>query len=123
MEWYIPVKYAHITTAAITISLLLLRLGLDVVNRPSWRKTLLKRLPHINDSLLLATAIFLLVVTGWNPFQHFWLGMKLLLVVGYIVSGWFALRVNLATRYRVVAVALALVQVSAIFWLATTKPM
>lgn len=123
MEWYVPVKYVHIATAVITLSLMLLRLGLDLIRRPDWRGTLLSRLPHINDSLLLLSALFLLGITGWNPFLHAWLGIKLLLVVSYIVSGWFALRVQLATRHRVIAAGFVLLHISAIIWLATTKPM
>lgn len=123
MDWYFPVKNLHMATGVVTISLLLLRLGLDIINRPGWRDTFLKRLPHINDTLLLASAILLLVVTGWNPFQHSWLGVKLLLVVGYIVTGWFALRLTMRTRFRVMAAILALVQICVIFVLATTKPM
>ncbi|MCC5879616.1 MAG: SirB2 family protein [Idiomarina sp.] len=123
MDWYFPVKNLHMATAVFTVTLLLLRLGLDVINRPGWRNTLLKRLPHVNDTLLLASAIFLLVVTGWNPFQHFWLGVKLLLVVGYIVTGWFALRLTMRARFRAMAAILALVQMCVIFVLATTKPM
>lgn len=122
MEWYVHIKTLHISSAILTVSLLFLRLALDAMNKPDWRKSWLKRLPHINDTLLLSSAIFLLVITGWNPLQHVWLGVKLLLVLGYIVSGWFALKTSLRTRFRVTAAILCLVQVSAIFLLATTKP-
>lgn len=111
------------TTAILTVILLALRLGLDAIRKPGWRNTFLKHMPHINDTLLLSSAIFLLVVTGWSPFQHLWLSFKLLLVLGYIVTGWFALKVNLRKRFRVMATLLSLVQVWIIFFLAMTKPL
>ncbi|MGX5915354.1 SirB2 family protein [Aliidiomarina sp. Khilg15.8] len=123
MDWYFPLKHLHMTTAVLTISLFLLRLGLDVINQPGWRHTWLRRLPHINDTLLLGSAVALLFITGWNPFHNLWLGIKLLLVLGYIVTGWFALKTTMRPRIRVMAAVLSLVQVCVIFFLAMTKPM
>lgn len=123
MDWYLPIKHLHMTTAVLTVSLLLLRLGLDLVNQPNWRNTQLRHLPHINDTLLLGSAIALLIITGWNPFQNLWLGIKLLLVVGYIITGWFALKITMRPRIRVTAAMLSVVQICVIFFLAMTKPM
>lgn len=123
MSSYLILKTIHMAAAYLTVSLFVLRLGLDAIGRPDWRATPLRWLPHLNDTLLLTAAIGLLFVTGWLPFVHHWLTVKVLLLVGYIVAGGFAMRPTLGLQARLVAATLALVQVMAIFHLAITKPL
>nr|WP_284709350.1 SirB2 family protein [Marinobacter sediminum] len=115
-------KHLHVTTAFITVILFAVRLLMDLVGRPGWRETPLRWIPHANDTLLLAAAIGLVVVTPWMPFVHGWLTAKIILLIGYIFAGVFALKATLSARARVAAAILALVQVAAIFHLALTKP-
>jgi DHA1 family bicyclomycin/chloramphenicol resistance-like MFS transporter len=70
----------------------------------------------------LVAAISLLLVTPWMPFVHGWLTAKILLLVGYIVAGMFAMKETRSLQVRVIASVLALVQITAIFYLAVTKP-
>lgn len=49
-------------------------------------------LPHINDTLLLATAIALLFLLGYQPLAHPWLVAKILALVVYIGLGVAAFR-------------------------------
>jgi len=123
MELYMPVKHIHMLTAYITALLLFVRLGLDVVGRPGWRTTPLRWIPHANDTLLLITAVALIALTGWKPFVHFWLTMKVVLLVGYIVAGVFAVRPNFKPWVRTLAAVLAFVQLAAIFHFAMSKPL
>ncbi len=123
MSSYLLLKSIHMTAAYLTVALFGLRLGLDALGRPGWRQTPLRWLPHINDTVLLAAAVGLLLVTGWLPFVHHWLTAKVLLLLGYIVAGAFAMRPSLGLEVRLVAAVLALVQVMAIFHLAITKPL
>ncbi|MFL1403839.1 SirB2 family protein [Marinobacter sp. M1N3S26] len=118
---YTILKHLHMTTAYLTVTLFALRLLLDMVGRPGWRQTPLRWIPHANDTILLAAAIGLVVVTPWMPFVHGWLTLKVLLLVGYIVAGVFALKPAFGKPVRVVAAILALLQVSFIFHLAMTK--
>lgn len=122
MSAYLILKHLHVTTAFITVILFAVRLLMDLVGRPGWRETPLRWLPHANDTLLLAAAIGLVVVTPWMPFVHGWLTAKIILLIGYIFAGVFALKATLSTPARVAAAILALVQVAAIFHLALTKP-
>jgi len=122
MSAYLILKHLHVTTAYLTVVLFSLRLLLDAVGKPDWRKTPLRWIPHANDTVLLTAAISLLFVTPWVPLVHGWLTAKIFLLIGYIVAGLFALRTTLGTPTRVVAAVLALVQITAIFHLALTKP-
>ncbi|BES72751.1 SirB2 family protein [Marinobacter nanhaiticus D15-8W] len=123
MQWYPLLKHIHITTAGLTAVLFILRLALDAGGRPGWRSTPLKWLPHLNDTLLLAAAIGLLVVTGWMPFVHHWLTGKVILLLGYIVAGRYAIKPRYGRSTRITAATLALFQLALIFWLALNKPM
>lgn len=122
MSAYLILKHLHMTTAYLTVVLFALRLLLDTVGKPDWRKTPLRWIPHANDTVLLVAAISLLFVTPWMPLVHGWLTAKIILLIGYIIAGLFALRTNLGATARVVAALLALVQITAIFHLAVAKP-
>lgn len=118
---YTILKHLHMLTAYLTITLFALRLLLDAVGKPDWRQTPLRWIPHANDTILLVAAIGLVVVTPWMPFVHDWLTLKVLLLVGYIAAGVFALKPSVSLPVRVVAALLALLQVAFIFHLAMTK--
>ncbi|PCM44744.1 SirB2 family protein [Marinobacter sp. ANT_B65] len=122
MSTYVILKHLHMTAAYLTITLFMLRLLLDLVGRPGWRQTPLRWIPHANDTVLLVAAISLLFAGGWNPLEQSWLMAKILLLLGYIAAGLFALKVTISSPVRVAAAALALLQVSFIFYLAMSKP-
>ena len=119
---YTILKHLHMTTAYLTITLFALRLLLDAAGRPGWRQTPLRFIPHINDTILLVAAISLLFVVGYASAMPGWLIAKIVLLVGYIVAGVFALKVTLGKPARITAAVLALIMVSAIFHLAMAKP-
>lgn len=122
MEFYHIVKGVHMLTAYATALLMLLRLGLDALGRPEWRGTPLRWIPHVNDTVLLTAAIGLMVITGWLPFVHLWLTGKVVLLVGYILTGKWALDRARAPGIRLAAAGAALAQLGAIFGLAILKP-
>lgn len=123
MDYYLPIKHIHMLTAYLTVALFVLRLGLDVAGKPGWRATPLRFLPHINDTILLTAAVALLAVGPFQLFVHHWLTLKVVLLVGYIVAGVFAMKPQYKVRVRAIAAVLALVQVLVIFHLAMAKPM
>jgi uncharacterized membrane protein SirB2 len=122
MEFHHIAKSVHMLAAYTTAALMLLRLALDAAGRPGWRGTPLRWLPHLNDTVLLAAALGLMALTGWMPFVHHWLTGKVVLLVGYILAGKWALDQTRPPRVRGVAALVALVQLAAIFALATLKP-
>lgn len=122
MEYYAILKGVHMLAAYLTAALMLLRLGLDLGGWSSWRKTPLRWIPHVNDTLLLAAALALIGVTGWMPLVHHWLTAKVVLLVGYIVAGKWALDLSRPGPVRVGAAIAALLQLLLIFVLALWKP-
>lgn len=122
MNSYLILKSIHMMAAYLTVLLFSLRLLLDAAGRPNWRRTPLRWIPHANDTILLVAAISLLFVTPWMPFVHGWLTAKIVLLVGYIVAGAFAMKETHGLQVRLIASILALVQIMAIFHLAIHKP-
>jgi uncharacterized membrane protein SirB2 len=122
LEYYLTVKHFHIVCACLSAGLFLLRLLLDVIGKPGWRNSRFRFFPHINDTLLLLLAFTLLAMGPWQPFVHQWLGYKILLLIGYILSGMVALKSKFNTATRFLASALAILQLACIFYLAHFKP-
>ncbi|TGN40445.1 SirB2 family protein [Marinobacter confluentis] len=122
MNSYLVLKSIHMMAAYLTVVLFSLRLLLDAVGKPGWRQTPLRWIPHANDTVLLTAAISLLFVTSWMPFVHGWLTAKVLLLLGYIAAGVFAIKQTANLQVRLAASALALLQITAIFHLAINKP-
>lgn len=122
MEHYLTVKHVHIICACLSAGLFLLRLLLDAIGKPGWRNSRFRLLPHVNDTLLLLFAFTLLAMGPWQPFVHQWLGYKILLLIGYILSGMVALKPKFNIATRILASALAILQLVCIFYLAHFKP-
>jgi uncharacterized membrane protein SirB2 len=59
--------------------------------------------PHVNDTLLLATAIALAVMSSQYPLQQGWLTAKVVALVLYIALGMVALRPGRARALRIAA--------------------
>lgn len=122
MEMYLPIKHIHMLTAYITGILLLVSLGLDAIGRPTWRNTPLRWIPHVNNTMLLVTAVTLLGLMRFNIFEHSWLTLKIVFLIGYIVAGVFAIKLKFSKRTRIVAAVLAFAQLLFIFHLAIAQP-
>lgn len=76
--------------------------------------------PHIVDTLLLASGVTLWIIVGWPVLS--WLGVKLLLVVAYIVLGIVAFRADRQARATAFYL-LALIVFVTIAALALHKPL
>lgn len=87
MEW---VKIVHVTCAVLTISGFMLRSVWMMTESALLQHPLSKRLPHVNDSVLLIAAIILVYDDGLNPFEHAWLLAKILVLLLYIGFGLLA---------------------------------
>ena len=77
--------------------------GSDLLQRP-W----VKIGPHVVDTLLLVTGIWLVVQTYQYPWDHAWLAAKLVALVAYIVLGSIALRRGRTRAIRAAALVAAL---------------
>lgn len=89
---YLVLKYIHVTCAAISISGFFLRGVWMLTDSPLLNRRWVQIAPHVNDTLLLAAAIGLSIVTQQYPLVHGWVTAKVLGLLGYIGLGMFALR-------------------------------
>ena len=114
-------KMAHVCTALLSISGFALRGYWMMTANPLLQRRLTKVLPHINDTLLLASAIAMLVVWQTGPLQLPWVVAKLAGLLVYIGLGMVALRFGRTRRVRVTAYLLALLSAVYILSVAYSK--
>lgn len=107
-------KHIHMAAAALSIFGFVLR-GLWAWRVPGLlRRKSVRIVPHVIDTLLLASAIGLLLAYSWNPFAQQWLVAKLVLLVVYIGLGLLALKPWHGAAVRVPAFLAA---VLVFFWI------
>ena len=105
MDSYLPIiKQWHIAFALLSLSGFVLR-GVLMLRAPqSLQHPLLKRLPHVIDSLLFALGVTLLWFGPWSLSTATWLQAKLSALLLYIGLGFVALhRGRFSRRTRLVA--------------------
>ena len=89
---YIAFKHSHMLFVVISILLFEYRFLLKIIKKPIGK--VLSIVPHINDTLLLATGISLAFIADFNPFDHSWLFVKIVALFFYIGFGMIALKAN-----------------------------
>lgn len=119
---YLALKHLHMSFAALSGALFLIR-GILMLrrNEPAPRKSLLDRSSHIIDTILLASALTMVVWSAQYPFVVPWLTAKVIAVVAYIIVGAIALRRGKTRGIRAGAFAVALLIFGYILKLAVTK--
>ncbi|WP_300456411.1 SirB2 family protein [Accumulibacter sp.] len=89
---YLILKHLHVSCVALSGTGFFLR-GLLMLYRSPWRQLPLVRvLPHVIDTALLASALAMTVISAQYPFVADWLTAKLLGLVIYIACGTMALK-------------------------------
>ena len=122
MSWYLILKHAHLTFAVISLLGFFLRGYWMVMESALLQTTAAKILPHLNDTLLLGSAIALVVMTRQYPIVVGWVTLKILLLILYIVFGTFALKRGRTKEQRIKFLMASVVVVAGIFLVAVTKP-
>ena len=118
---YLWVKYLHISCVVISISLFVLCGSLQLQFKP-WRQWWLLRVaPHIIDSVLLGSALWLAWRSAQYPFVEGWLTAKVLALLLYIGLGMRALGRNTPQAQRLPFFAAALLSVTYILGVALTR--
>ena len=96
-------KLIHITAAAVSYALFFMR-GIWMVNgSPRLGERWVRIVPHVNDTLLLAAAIWMTVLIHQYPGTHAWLTAKLAALLVYIGLGTVALKRGKTQRTRLAA--------------------
>jgi uncharacterized membrane protein SirB2 len=88
---------------------------------PLLRLRFVRIAPHVVDTLLLASAVWLAWFLGQVPFVHGWITAKVLALVAYIVLGTIALRRGRSRAVRAAAFGAALAAAAYIVAVALTR--
>lgn len=108
MQWYPLLKTVHVSSVALTLALFVLRGGWMLADSP-WRHWRVMRiLPHVVDTILLASAVALVVVVQQYPFVDPWLTAKVCALLVYIGLGTIALKRGRTRTIRLLALLAAL---------------
>ena len=99
---------AHMGLALLSVSLFFVRGLWMMADSPMRQRRLVKIAPHVIDTLLLVSAIILVVQTHQYPWEHSWLAAKIIALLAYIGIGLVAMRLGRSKSVRVFAWLLAL---------------
>ncbi len=84
-------KIIHVTAISLSITGFISRVILKLGNSPYQNRYWFKKLPHKVDTILLASALFMVYLMGVNPFTTFWIAEKIIGLCVYILLGMVAL--------------------------------
>lgn len=119
---YEMIKLIHMSAALITISGLLLRGYWSISDSPQLTYRLTKILPHLIDTILFLTGLMLLIQMRYYPLYHAWMTLKLILVLVYILNGFYLLKWAKTRRSKIWGMIMAFLLFGAIVSLAYFKP-
>lgn len=105
MDW---LKTSHLACAALSLGLFVLRGGWMLAGSALLQARWVRVVPHIVDTVFLATGIALAVRIHQYPFVQPWLTAKVLGLVAYIILGSVALKAGPTRAIRAAAFAAAL---------------
>ena len=118
---YLAVKHMHVTFIALSGILFFIR-GLWMISDSALlRQRWVRIVPHVVDTLLLLTALTLVVWSAQYPFVQGWLTAKVIGLVIYIGLGMVALRPGKSKGVRIAAFLGALATFAYIVMVAVTK--
>jgi uncharacterized membrane protein SirB2 len=118
---YAALKALHVGCVIASISGFALRGALMLLDSPLLQARFARIAPHVVDTLLLASALWLAALIGQYPFVQGWLTAKVLGLIAYIVLGSVALKRARSKPVRAAAFALALLAAAYIVSVALTR--
>ena len=101
-------KSVHVGLAAVSLGGFLLRGLWMLAGSDALYRRWVKVAPHVIDTALLATGVWMAWQLGISPLTHAWFGAKLGALILYIGAGVVALRPQRGRRTRVVAFLVAI---------------
>ncbi|HCZ14839.1 MAG TPA: SirB2 family protein [Accumulibacter sp.] len=118
---YLTLKYLHIGCVVLSGTGFFLR-GVWMLRESPWlQKKVVRVLPHIVDTVLLASAIAMAVISAQYPFAADWLTAKLIALLVYIGCGAMALKRGRSKQQRALFLVAALVAFAYIVSVASTR--
>jgi uncharacterized membrane protein SirB2 len=105
---YFAIKHLHMLLAVVSIAGFALRGIWMMLDSRLLEARVVRILPHVVDTLLLVTAIYLAVMIAQYPLASGWVTAKVVGLVAYIALGMIALRRGRTKGIRVVAFVAAI---------------
>lgn len=118
---YLALRNLHIITAIMTVSGFMLRGYWSLSGSARLGLPLVRILPHIIDTVFLASGVAMLWTLRINPLTHGWLLAKFGGLLAYILLGTIALKRGRTRQVRAVALVGALAVFAYIVGVALTK--
>lgn len=105
--WW-TLRTLHLGAVVASLALFFLRGLWMMVSPQKLQRRWVRVVPHLVDTVLLASAIGLAWLTAQYPWQQPWLATKILALVAYVVLGSVALKRGRTPRVRAIAFVAAL---------------
>jgi uncharacterized membrane protein SirB2 len=118
---YTILKLIHVVSVILSFSLFFVRGVWMIRASPALQRRWVKIVPHINDTLLLVSAIALVVMTQRNPVEEPWLAAKICGLLIYIVLGMTAFKFSKTSSGKLTAWISAQIAFAYIVLVALTK--
>ncbi len=100
---YALVKMIHVGSIILSYLLFLTRGIWMMRNSAKLQQRWVKILPHVTDTVLLASAIFLAVALQQDPLSNSWLSAKVVGLLLYIYLGMVAMRFGKTRKTKIIA--------------------
>lgn len=118
---YVALKQLHVACAALSYIGFFARGIWMIRGSAALERRWVRIVPHVNDTVLLASAIALAAMSRQYPFVQGWLTAKVVALVLYIGLGMLALKPGRARPQRIAAWLAAQVVFIYIVWVAITR--
>jgi uncharacterized membrane protein SirB2 len=121
MTTYFWAKFFHAGAVGLSISLFFMRGLWMVLESAKLNQRWVKIVPHVNDTVLLVSAIILSFSAAQYPFVHGWLTAKVILLVLYIGLGMVALTRGKTKQIGIITWIAAMIVFAYMVLIALTK--
>lgn len=121
MDMYATLKLIHVSCALLTISGFVLRGYWMFSGSPHLQLKVVKILPHVVDTIFLASGVALIVSLHLPVLSQPWLLMKFVALIAYIVLGAIALGRGKTMQARTTAFLVALATFAYVYGVAISK--
>lgn len=91
-EYYLPIKYFHMSLAMLSLAGFAVRGWWSIRGSVLLQRRWVRVSPHIVDTLLLTTAVLLMIILRQHPGNQGWIAAKLIALLFYIGFGTLAIK-------------------------------
>jgi len=91
-DFYLPIRQLHMSLALISLMGFVIRAWWAIRGSTMLEQRWVKIAPHIIDTLLLTTAVLLMIILRQHPGSQSWIAAKLVALVFYIGFGTLAIK-------------------------------